>query len=86
MHFVWYSALNHNSTRRPPSEGRKNEHCGGRGKKKLEILGGPAEGGAGAVEVWRGCGRFGGQGVREDVDFRPTHLLPPPLLISIQCR
>ena len=37
VHFVWYSALNHNSTRRPPSEGRKNEHCGGRGKKNWKF-------------------------------------------------
>ena len=63
VHFVWYSALNHNSTRRPSREGRKNEHCGARGKKR-ELFGGPAGGGAGAVEVevWgmgRGCGSGG---------------------------
>ena len=34
-----------NSTRRPRREGRKNENCGGRGKKS-EILGRPAEGGS----------------------------------------
>ena len=34
-----------NSTRRPPEREEKNEFCGGRGKKKSEILGGPAAGG-----------------------------------------
>ena len=29
-----------NSTKGPPREGEKNENCGGRGKKKSEILGG----------------------------------------------
>ena len=29
----------------PTREGEKNKNCGGRGKKKSEILGGPAEGG-----------------------------------------
>ena len=33
-----------NSTRRHPEREEKNEFCGGRGKKKSEILGGPAEG------------------------------------------
>ena len=34
-----------NSTKKTKREGEKNENCGGRGKKKSEILGGPAEGG-----------------------------------------
>ena len=29
--------------KRPTREGEKNQNCGGRGKKKSEILGGPAE-------------------------------------------
>ena len=36
-----------NSTRKPPEREEKNEFCGGREKKKSEILGGPAEGGPG---------------------------------------
>ena len=36
-----------NSTRRPPEREEKNEFCGGRGKKKSEILGGPGEGRSG---------------------------------------
>ena len=39
-------------TRRHPEREEKNEFCGGRGKKKREILGGPAEGGP--VEGWSG--------------------------------
>ena len=35
----------HNSTRRPPREGIKKEKCGGRGQKKSDIFGGPAESG-----------------------------------------
>ena len=33
-HFVWTSALNgaHSFTRRPPRDGRKNAHCGGKEK------------------------------------------------------
>ena len=34
-----------NSTKKTKREGEKNENCGGRGKKKSKILGGPAEGG-----------------------------------------
>ena len=33
-----------NSTRRHPEREEKNEFCGGRGKKKSDILGGPGEG------------------------------------------
>ena len=33
-----------NSTKGPPEREEKNEFCGGRGKKKSEILGGPGEG------------------------------------------
>ena len=42
-----------NSTRRSPRKRRKNENCGGRGEKKSEILGGPAEGGVRRRGVWR---------------------------------
>ena len=35
---------NQNSTKRHPEREEKNEFCGGRGKKKSEILGGPGEG------------------------------------------
>ena len=60
-HFGRTSALNHghNSTRRPPREGRKNENCGGRGKQKernFGLSGGEGSGGG------RGSGR--GRGVR----------------------
>ena len=37
-----------NSNERSSERGRKNENCGGRGEKKSEILGGPAEGRSGA--------------------------------------
>ena len=36
---------------RTTKRGKKNENCGGRGKKKSEILGAPAEGGSGGGEV-----------------------------------
>ena len=60
-HFVWNSAWNraHNSTNRPPKEGRKN--IGGGRKQKSEILGGPGgvSGRGGEEEVW---GRGGVRG------------------------
>ena len=48
-----------------PKRGRKNENCGGRGKKKSEILGCPAE------------GRSGGEGVRGSAQIldTPTKIL-----------
>ena len=45
-----------NSTKGPPRERRKNKNCGGRGEKKREILGGPAEGSGGGAVWGRGPG------------------------------
>ena len=73
-HFVWNSAWNraHNSTNRPPKEGRKN--IGGGRKQKSEILGGPGEGFLGEVGRRRSGGGEG-SGRRR---FHPSPLSPPP--------
>ena len=39
----------------PTREGEKNKNCGGRGKRKSEILGGPAEGGPGKSKLFVVC-------------------------------
>ena len=51
-----------NSTRIHPEREEKNEFCGGRGKKKSEILGGPAEGGPGKGSPGKGGPGKGGPG------------------------
>ena len=51
-----------NSTRRHPEREEKNEFCGGRGKKKSEILGGPGEGGPGKGGPGKGGPGKGGPG------------------------
>ena len=40
--------------KRPKEREEKNEFCGGRGKNKSEILGGPAEGGPWKGGPWKG--------------------------------
>ena len=51
-----------NSTRRHPEREEKNEFCGGRGKKKSKILGGPGEGGPGKGGPGKGGPGKGGPG------------------------
>ena len=64
-----------NSTRRHPEREEKNELCGGTGKKKSDILGGPGEGLSGGPREGRSPG---GDGLTLDLARLPFHWVGPP--------